>query len=87
MKVRLHPVADKYYKRLNEPAKGQIKGALDDLEKEPPEGDIVPLTEKKGCYRVKVGGYRIIYHVEDGVILVTHIQPRGQAYSKKFKSR
>jgi hypothetical protein len=33
-----------YLERLNEPDKGHIKAALRGLEKEPPEGSIIPVT-------------------------------------------
>ena len=87
MEVTLHRIARKYLERLNGPVKDQLKAALEGLEKDPPAGDIVPLTERKGWYRLKTGGYRILYHFEGASIFVTHIEPRGQAYAKKFKSR
>jgi len=37
--------------------------------------------------RLKVSGYRVLYKIEDAVILATHIEPRGQAYKKKTKNR
>ena len=62
---------------------GRITDAIDGLEKEPPEGDIIPLTGKPGNFRLTVGGFRILYRVENNMILVTNIIPRGQAYTKK----
>jgi mRNA interferase RelE/StbE len=69
---------------MNEPDKGYIKAALAGLEKNPPVGDIKPLTGQKG-YRLRVGHYRILFHIEENVIVVTNIEPRGQAYKKKNK--
>jgi mRNA-degrading endonuclease RelE of RelBE toxin-antitoxin system len=40
-----------------------------------------------GILRLRVGGYRVIFKFKDtDSILVSHIEPRGQAYAKKTKS-
>ncbi|MDR2802891.1 MAG: type II toxin-antitoxin system RelE/ParE family toxin, partial [Treponema sp.] len=57
------------------------------IEKEPPKGDIRPLTGQKGCYRLKVGDFRVLFRYKDDIILVTHIEPRGQVYSKKNRGK
>jgi mRNA interferase RelE/StbE len=85
MKVLLHPIPGKYLERLNEPDKGHIKTALKGLEKEPPEGDIIPFSGQRGYFRLKIGSYRIIFRYEIDCILVTHLDPRGQVYNKKNK--
>ena len=85
MQVLLHHTADKYYERLNQAAKDRIDEALDDLEKEPPEGDITPLTSEPGRFRLRVGRFRLLFRITDKIILVTHIDPRGQVYKKKNK--
>ena len=87
MKVLLHRAADKYYERLNQTDKDRIDGALDDLEKEPPEGDITVIVGEPGRFRVRVGGFRLLFRIKNNVILVTHIDSRGQAYKKKNKGR
>ena len=84
MVVRLGPKADKQYKRLNEPILGRIKKAIDDLEFEPPKGDIIPLTGTRDYFRLYIGGLRLLFKIVDNEILVTDIEPRGQAYSKKI---
>jgi mRNA interferase RelE/StbE len=85
MQSLLHHTADKYLNRLNADDRDRINAALDDLEKEPPEGDITPMTGETGRFRVRVGSYRLLYRIKDNTILVTHIDPRGQAYNKKNK--
>ena len=88
MLVFLHPSARKYLERLNQTDRERIKKALRGLEKEPPEGDIRPYEGNPGIWRLKVGGYRILYKIEsNATILTTHIEPRGQAYSKKTKGK
>ena len=85
MQVRLHRIPEKYLDRLNEPDKGYIEAALDDLEKEPPEGNIRPFEGSPGMFRLKIGNYRILFRYRDNDIFVTHIDPRGQVYNKKNK--
>ena len=88
MQVFLHPSARKYLERQNPADRERIKKALRGLEKEPPEGDIRPYEGNPGIWRLKVGGYRVLYKIETtGTILATHIEPRGQAYTKKTKSK
>lgn len=87
MKVVLHHTASKYYSRFSEPWKSQVKDAIDALEKEPPEGDIRPYEGNPGILRLKVGKYRVLFKIENETILVTHIEPRGQAYTKKTRKR
>jgi mRNA-degrading endonuclease RelE of RelBE toxin-antitoxin system len=87
MKVILHHTADKYLDRLNAADRDRIKAALRDLEKEPPEGNIRPYAGNPGMWRLKVSSFRALYTIEDNHILVTHIEPRGQAYTKKTRSK
>jgi mRNA-degrading endonuclease RelE of RelBE toxin-antitoxin system len=87
MQVSLHPIPGKYLERLNEPDKGRIKTALAGLEKEPPEGDIRPVVGQAGYFRLKIGSYRALFRYRDNGIFVTHIDPRGQSYSKKNKGK
>jgi len=87
MKVYLHPIAKKYFERLNEPDKSYVKAALSDLEQEPPKGDIKPIVGQPGCFRGRKGNFRYLFEIENNVILVTHIVPRGQAYKKKNRRK
>jgi mRNA interferase RelE/StbE len=87
MKVILHHTADKYLNRLNATDRERIKSALRNLEKEPPEGDIMPYAGNPGIWRLKVSSFRALYTIEDDHILVTHIEPRGQAYTKKTRNK
>jgi mRNA-degrading endonuclease RelE of RelBE toxin-antitoxin system len=85
MKVSVHPIAGKYLERLNEVDKNRIITALKGLEKEPPEGNILPVTGLAGYHRLKIGSYRALFRYKDNGIYVTHIDPRGQVYNKKNK--
>ena len=73
------------------------KPALKFLQKQPPEqrerllraiqalpgvGDIKPLTGHKSLYRLRVGSYRVIYTIEDDLLIVRvlTIGNRGDVY-------
>lgn len=81
MRVELSPKAAKYLERLNEPLKGRIIKAIKKLSCEPPQGDIKTLSGRDG-YRLRVGGYRILFDKMDENIIVHDIAPRGQAYKR-----
>jgi mRNA-degrading endonuclease RelE of RelBE toxin-antitoxin system len=85
MEVLLHRIPQKYLERLNEPDKSHINKALKGLEKEPPEGYIVPVVGQLGCFRLTIGSYRALFRFRDDHIFVTHLDPRGQVYNKKNK--
>jgi len=85
MKVSLHPIAEKYLNRLNTNDRDRIDDAIEGLEKEPPEGDIRPVKGSPGFFRLRVGGYRLLFRINEKGILITHIDPRGQVYNKKNK--
>ncbi|MDR0628589.1 MAG: type II toxin-antitoxin system RelE/ParE family toxin [Treponema sp.] len=83
MQVELTSGAVKQYKQLNNPMLDRITAAIDGLEKEPLEGDIKELKGHPGVFRLRVGGYRILYTVETDCINIFKIAPRGQAYKGK----
>ena len=82
MDVFLTNAALKQYERLNEPMLGRITDAIDRLEKEPPEGDIKEMKGSPSVFRLRVGGYRILYTVEKDYIDIFKIARRGQAYKE-----
>jgi len=85
MKAILHPIAEKYLRRLSEQDRDRIKKAIEGLEEEPLEGDIISVAGQKGIFRLRIGGHRLLFRVRENSIFVTHIEPRGQAYNKKNK--
>ena len=79
MNTVLSPKAARYLERLDEPIKGRIKAALKKLEDEPPQGDIKAMAGQGG-FRLRVGGYRILFGIKMDMIIVTDIGLRGQIY-------
>ncbi|MCL2495064.1 MAG: type II toxin-antitoxin system RelE/ParE family toxin [Oscillospiraceae bacterium] len=83
MNVELLRDAAKYLKRMNQPNKGRIVRGLEKLALDPPQGDITPLEGREG-YRLRVGGYRVLFDIDENMIVVYNIAPRGQAYKGGF---
>ena len=84
MKALLHKSVKKYLNKQTSDKQTQIRAAIKDLEKEPPEGDIKPLVGVDNIYRLRVGNYRIIFEIlaTERIIIVISISPRGDAYKR-----
>lgn len=69
------------YKILTEYDKGIKKRIIDAIEKIP-QGDIKKLQGEKypPLFRLRVGKYRIIYHIENEEIIIAKIDTRGDIY-------
>jgi mRNA interferase RelE/StbE len=67
---------------LSEPDYSRILDALGDLADDPPTGDIKKLRGHETAYRLRVGGYRLLFKVKETCIAVYKIAPRGQAYKE-----
>ncbi|MBQ3426335.1 MAG: type II toxin-antitoxin system RelE/ParE family toxin [Clostridia bacterium] len=76
MEIEYSKQAKKDIKELNEPIKGRIKKAIEKI----PQGDIRKLKGYMNIYRLRVGGYRIIYKATIDGIYVEAVLPRGSAY-------
>jgi len=87
MDVKLSGEAKNRYKKLNEPDLSRVAKAIDGLGKEPPKGDILHLGGRKKQWRLRIGDYRILFTIRNNIILITHIESRGQAYSKKTRRK
>ncbi len=45
------------------------------------EGDVKPLTDREGLYRLRVGKWRVFFDLDNpGILRVHGIDNRGQAY-------
>ena len=61
MKVVINKRPKKYIASLNKADQNRIMEAIARLGLEPPEGDIVKLTDKENEYRLRVGELRLYY--------------------------
>lgn len=69
--------------RLDRPTQDRILTAIDGLA-ERGEGDVRRLEgSKEEAFRLRVGGWRVIFSYADGVTILVHrIRPRGDVYKR-----
>ena len=77
--------AEKDLRKIAKKEIPRILSAVETLADEPRPSGAKKLTGSKRTYRMRVGGYRVVYEVEDGilVVLVVRIASRGDVYRKK----
>ena len=68
--------ARKFLEKQETVAEERIKKAVEKL----PEGDVVKMSGYDNRYRLRVGGFRIVFTKENGGIYVRIIENRGQVY-------
>ncbi len=77
MEIQYARAAVKAINGMERDTKQRIKAALEKL----PSGDIKPYRGSPGTYRLRVGGWRILFsYPEQNVVLVEKIGPRGDVY-------
>lgn len=85
MEIRYSKSAVKAIKLMDKPTKLRVKQGIEGLTKKPPVGDIKPMQGlKDGRYRLRIGGYRIIYNflVDNSIeiLYIIDIGSRGDIY-------
>lgn len=85
MRIEYSRTAVKALQRMDKSLRKRIHDAILGLTETPPRGDIKPMEGKpSGRYRLRVGGYRVIYRYNDSgtmiVLYVIDVGPRGDIY-------
>ena len=71
--------AAKYLESLDKKAQQRLKDGIEKI----PAGDIIPYKARRGYFRLRIGGYRILFDwLSDEQVYVAVIDSRGQAYKK-----
>ena len=82
-RIEIAKPAAKFIHKLPVPDKERVLRAISKL---PDEGDIKQMQGQKnnGCFRLRVGDYRVIYSVDHGKLIVCVIDAghRGQRYKR-----
>jgi mRNA interferase RelE/StbE len=68
--VRVKPQAEKALSRIPNPIRRRIVTALEGLARDPRPAGCIKLTGASDAYRIRVGDYRIVYQIEDRVLIV-----------------
>jgi len=81
-KVELARDSEKFIRKQNKSLQAKLVAVLRKLAENPRPSKAKKLKGLDGLYRVRVGGYRIVYCVEDGnlVVLVVRIAHRKEVY-------
>ena len=80
MKVIVRKSAIKDLKKIDNSQRDKIKKAVASLEGYPNLSQIKHLTNFSPKYRLRVGNYRILFDVEDDLIVVARIMHRKESY-------
>jgi mRNA interferase RelE/StbE len=78
LEIRFTRDAAKQLSKLHQPLKNRIREAILEL----PDGGITKLKGSPTKYKRRVGDYRIIFDMCDGIITIGDILPRGEAYKR-----
>ncbi|GAB2543663.1 type II toxin-antitoxin system RelE family toxin [Brachybacterium huguangmaarense] len=69
-RIELAPGAARSLRTLDPPARRRIQAAIELLGEEPRPPGATKLVGGSGEWRLRTGDYRIIYEIDDGVLLV-----------------
>ena len=75
-RIELRPAAARALRKLDPPIAVRIQGAIALLAEDPRPPASRPLRGRP-AYRVRVGDYRIVYTIDDGVLLVVVVVTLG----------
>lgn len=70
--------AKKYINAADKPTKDRLREAIFSL----PLGDVKKLQGYQNDYRLRVGDLRVIFSIDEEVITIKSILPRGQVYKR-----
>ena len=82
LRFRLSKDAKKYITSQDKQTKKSIYQHLRNATKNPPKGDIIPMSDNSGRYRLRDGDFRFLLFKRDNYLIVAKISPRGDAYKK-----
>lgn len=70
--------AAKHIQEQDKPTKQRLRTAIEKL----PDGDVKKLQGYKNDYRLRVGNLRVLFAIENDIIIIKDVLPRGQAYKR-----
>lgn len=71
--IQIEKSALKELSKLEKRTREKIRAKIDDLAENPRPHGYKKLVDESGIYRIKVGGYRILYDVFDNVLTINVI--------------
>lgn len=78
MYIKYEKMAVKHIETMDRNIKLRLKKAIEQL----PFGDIKKLKGYQNEYRIRVGNLRVLFSLENDIITIKDVLPRGQAYKR-----
>jgi mRNA interferase RelE/StbE len=69
-KIEIKKSVLKALKRLDKQTLDKIKDKIDELAHDPRPSGCKKLVDEENLYRIRVGNYRVVYEIHDGVLLI-----------------
>ncbi len=88
-RVELTPAAARQFRKLTPEVRKRVRAKIDALAVNPRPPGVEKLEGDEELYRVRTGDYRIIYTIDDGVLLVVVVKigHRSDVYKALRRSR
>ena len=80
MQIEIRKSAIKDLKQISEPYKTTIHNKILELKKFPNLQNIKKLTNFEPAYRLRVGDYRVLFDVENELIIIGRVLHRKESY-------
>jgi len=80
--ITLATSAEHEYRKLPPTVKVRVTQAIDNLQSNPGGRGAIKLQTSKDLYRIRVGDYRVVFHIYDAkkVVDIVHIRHRRDIY-------
>lgn len=72
--IQIDRSAQKAIGKLDPQTKDRVRKAIDKLGANPRPAGTLMLAGQHGSYRIRVGNYRIVYTIQDDVLVVTVVE-------------
>lgn len=73
-KVVLKPAAQRQLKKLSPTIQGELVTTIEKLREDPRPSGCKKLKGRQNQYRIRLGNYRVIYGIEDSILVVRVIK-------------
>ena len=80
MQIEIRKSAIKDLKQISEPFKTKIHNKILELKIFPNLQNIKKLTNFEPAYRLRIGDYRVLFDVEENIIIIGRILHRKESY-------
>ena len=80
MQIEIRKSAIKDLKQISEPFKTKIHNKILELKNFPNLQNIKKLTNFEPAYRLRIGDYRVLFDVEENIIIIGRILHRKESY-------